>query len=78
MIPRHEDLCAAIITIGDPFDDSSSIPRETIDRLVALQLIRRAAAGRWALTSAGERVFSKLEAGDDVPEFQSVQHREVA
>ena len=57
------DLCAAIVSIAwldEPVSDA------VIKRLAELELV---ADGTPTLTAAGERLYSKIEAGDDIPEF---------
>jgi hypothetical protein len=59
------DLCAAIVSIAwldEPVSDA------VIKRLAELELIT-VEDGAPTLTAAGERLYSKIEAGDDIPEF---------
>jgi hypothetical protein len=67
------DLCAAIVSIAwldEPVSDA------VIKRLCELELVT-VTDGAPTLTGAGERLYSKIESGDDIPEFGQA-HRSAA
>jgi hypothetical protein len=69
MNTTHADLCAAIVSIAW-FDEPVS--NAVINQLAELELIT-VTDGEPKLTAAGERLYSKIEAGDDIPEFGQAQ-----
>ena len=65
MKPTHTDLCEAVVIIGSPWDDEP-VSDAVIHRLAELELVEDSQP---KLTAAGERLYAKIEAGDDIAEF---------
>jgi hypothetical protein len=77
MTPTIDQLAGAIFHLG--YDDEDMYPTADIPFAIWVELrkrghVERGPSGEPALTAMGQKTFSAMEPGDDVPEFDSEAH----
>jgi hypothetical protein len=69
MTPTVEQLANAVYVIGDEEPLEREIPQEVLDKLAELGMVNLEVDSAPTLTEYGQRTYTAMEAGDDVPEF---------
>jgi hypothetical protein len=69
MQPTVEQLAVAVCVIGNEEPLETEIPQDLFDKLAELGMVHLEVESAPILTQHGERTYTAMEAGDDVPEF---------